>query len=52
MSEDYAASIIRVEEKAKHETSIFACCLFHAGLLLRLLFNPENEDDIFIRRIG
>jgi hypothetical protein len=30
----------------------FACCVFHAGLLLGLLFNPETEGDIFFRNIG
>jgi hypothetical protein len=26
----------------------FACCLIHAGVLLGLLFNPENAGDIFL----
>jgi hypothetical protein len=33
------------------ETS-FACYLPHAGLLLGLFFDPEDEGDIFVRNVG
>jgi hypothetical protein len=39
----------------EHITSIFraaACCLLHAGFLLGLLFNPEDEGDMFLRNVG
>jgi hypothetical protein len=29
-----------------------ACCLHRAGLLHVLLFNPENEGDMFLRNIS
>jgi hypothetical protein len=27
------------------------CCLLHAGFLFTLLFDPEDEDDIFRRNV-
>jgi hypothetical protein len=32
--------------------SIIACFFLHAGFLLRLLFDPENGDDMFFRDVG
>jgi hypothetical protein len=29
-----------------------ARCLLHAGFLLGLLFNPEDEIDMFLRNVG
>jgi hypothetical protein len=29
-----------------------ACCLLHAGLLLDLLFNPEDEGNVFLQNIN
>jgi hypothetical protein len=30
----------------------YACCLFHAGFLLGLLFNPEDVGDMFLQNFG
>jgi hypothetical protein len=27
-------------------------CLIYTGLLIRLLFNPEDEDDVFLRNVS
>jgi hypothetical protein len=36
--------------KAKPET--VACCLLCAGFLLGLLFNPEDEGNMFFQTVG
>jgi hypothetical protein len=47
-----------VEEYAKQETSkkqvgnLSACHLLLTGFLLGLLFDPEDGDDMFLRRVG
>jgi hypothetical protein len=28
-----------------------ACCLLHAGFLPGLLYNPEDEEDMFLRNV-
>jgi hypothetical protein len=47
---------LRVEEKAKQENSTSRSTLsfprVSAGFLFRLLFDPEDGDDIFLRNIG
>jgi hypothetical protein len=49
------ASTFRVEEQAKQGTSMKQAAnraLFHAGFLLDLLFNPENDSNMFLRNAG
>jgi hypothetical protein len=52
VSEEHIASIFRVEEYAKEETSVkmwglFAICL-HAGFLTGLYLNPEDGGNIYL----
>jgi hypothetical protein len=49
--EEHVASIFRFEEQAKQETSMKQA-KFRAGFLLRLLFNPEDGGEIFLRKVG
>jgi hypothetical protein len=30
----------------------FTCCLLHAGFLLGLLFNPEDESDVSPKKMS
>jgi hypothetical protein len=51
--EEHVASIFRVEEYTKQETSIRQaasedCCLLHAGFMLGSLFNPEDGGGMFL----
>jgi hypothetical protein len=36
----------------KQAVLVSACCLFHAGFLLALLFTPEHGDDIFVLNVS
>jgi hypothetical protein len=36
----------------QHHIWSSACYLFHSGVLIGLLFNPENGDDMFLRNLG
>jgi hypothetical protein len=49
ISEEHIASIFRVEEQAEQETTN---CLLHAGFLLGLLFDPEDEGDMLVWKVG
>jgi hypothetical protein len=40
------------EYSGENQPTLVACCLLHAGFLLRLLFDAEDRGDIFIRSIG
>jgi hypothetical protein len=37
------------EEQAKQKSSNY--CQLHSGLLVRLLFDPEDRGDIFVRKV-
>jgi hypothetical protein len=41
-----------IQARNQHEASSIACCLLHAGFLLGLLFNPEDEGLIFPRNMS
>jgi hypothetical protein len=43
VSEEHIAFIFRVED--------LAIC-FHSGFFLGVLFDPENEGDMFLRNVG
>jgi hypothetical protein len=45
VSEEYNASILRAEEKARQETSSLTPS--YVGFLLGSLFHPEHGDDMF-----
>jgi hypothetical protein len=56
----YIAYFVRVEDKVRQETSMKQAerisrnrsrTLLHDGLLLGLLFDPEDGDDMFLRRV-
>jgi hypothetical protein len=47
ISEEYIASIFRVEEYAKPETIMTQQTSFFLGFF----FNPEDEGDVFLRNI-
>jgi hypothetical protein len=44
-SREYIASIFRIEMEASLSPA-------SAGFLLGILFNPEDEDDVFLRNVG
>jgi hypothetical protein len=44
ISEEYVASIFRVEEQAYY--------LLHAGFLLGLVFDLEDGGEMFLRNLG
>jgi hypothetical protein len=46
--QQYTAPFLGVEEEATPSQPHSACCLLHAGFLLDLLFNPEDESEIFL----
>jgi hypothetical protein len=50
----HASAALPPEEGLPVPTSFLAllATCFHAGLLLRIFFDPEDEDDIFLRNIG
>jgi hypothetical protein len=51
LSEEYIASIFRIEKEAEKETSVKTALLatcFHAGFLLDLFFYPEDGGDMFL----
>jgi hypothetical protein len=47
VSEEYVVSILRVEEEA----SLKQLASSPAGFLLKLVFDPEDEDNLFIRKV-
>jgi hypothetical protein len=53
--EEHIVSIITVEDQAEQETSVKTggkqSC-FHAGFLIGLFFDREDEEDIFLRNVG
>jgi hypothetical protein len=56
VSEEHVASIFRVEQYSKQETTMesmgSACYLLRAGFLLGLFSDPEDGGDMFFRNIG
>jgi hypothetical protein len=47
LSEEYVASIFRIEEQMKQETSVRK-----VGSRYLLFFDPEDGDDMFLRNVG
>jgi hypothetical protein len=51
VSEEHIAYIFRAEEQTEQETSS-ACYLCQVGFLLGLLFDPDDDGEIFLRNVG
>jgi hypothetical protein len=52
VSEEHIASIFRVKEQAKQETSVKAGGKHHAGFFLGLFLDPEDRGNMFLRNVG
>jgi hypothetical protein len=50
VSEEHVASIVRVKEQVKQETSLHNAG--NIGFLLGLFFDPDDGDNMFLRNIG